>query len=81
MVLKFLFWCKRQFENLIVHKAKKEADLFSKEHNGAKYMVIWAKGKPVVRSKQELKDIIRSGRLPKFMTIQYFERKALYITS
>lgn len=57
--------------------AVKKANKF---HNltGYKYLVLNYKGKPVVKSKQSLKDMIKNGELK--TTIQHLEEIALYKT-
>ena len=52
----------------------------NKFHNltGYKYLVLNYKGKPVVKSKRSLKEMIKNGELN--TTIQYLEQIALYKT-
>ncbi len=78
MVVTFFKWIKRIVENIRIKKAIKKANrLF--DHTGMKFIVIWYDGKPLVKSKQELKKLIQTGFF-KGITIQEIEQKALYKT-
>lgn len=69
---------KRAVENARVKRAVKKANkLF--DATGMKFLVIWYKGKPVVKSKQELKKLVGEGYF-KGLTIQKIEQMALYKT-
>ncbi|MCQ2317970.1 MAG: hypothetical protein MJZ90_03505 [Bacteroidales bacterium] len=68
---------KKLFQQLRLKHAIKKANKF---HNltGYKYLVLNYKGKPVVKSKRSLKEMIKNGELN--TTIQYLEQIALYKT-
>ncbi|MBR4137823.1 MAG: hypothetical protein IKU05_05370 [Bacteroidales bacterium] len=68
---------KKLFQQLRLNHAIKKANKF---HNltGYKYLVLNYKGKPVVKSKRSLKEMIKNGELN--TTIQYLEQIALYKT-
>lgn len=68
---------KKLFQVLRLKHAIKKANKF---HNltGYKYLVLNYKGKPVVKSKQSLKEMIKSGKLK--TTVQRLEEIALYKT-
>lgn len=68
---------KKLFQWLRLKHAIKKANRF---HNltGYKYLVLNYKGRPIVKSRQSLKDMIKNGELK--TTIQRLEEIALYKT-
>lgn len=68
---------KKLFQALRLKHAIKKANKFH-DLTGYKYLVLNYKGKPVVKSKQSLKEMIKSGKLK--TTVQRLEEIALYKT-
>lgn len=57
---------------------KKANRLFNR--TGMKFLVLWYKGKPLVKSKQELKRLVSKGYFQKGITIQKIEAMSIYQT-
>jgi hypothetical protein len=72
-------WLKKKWENYVTRKAVEKAnDMFNK--TGSKILVLWYKGRPLVKSKQHFKELIKRGEFVKGMTIQDIENMAIYKT-
>ncbi len=72
-------WIKRKRENYLTRKAVEKANnMFNK--TGLKILVIWYKGRPLVKSKQNIKDLIKAGTFVKGLSIQDIEKLAIYKT-
>lgn len=72
-------YIKRKIENGKVKRAIRKANWMF-EKTGAKFFVIWYKGGCLVKSKQNLKELIKNGTFKKGLTIQDIEALALYCT-
>lgn len=70
---------KKRYENYLIQKAIKKANKYF-QATGMKFLVIWYKNKPLVKSKQELRKLIKQGYFKKGLTIQKIEKMALYST-
>lgn len=78
-IVRAAIWLKKKRENYLVRKAVEKAnDMFNK--TGSKILVIWYKGRPLVKSKQHFKDLIKQGTFVKGLTIQDIENMAIYKT-
>ena len=78
-MLKFFFFLKRKYENTLVKRAARKANRYF-EKTGNKFFVLWYNGKPLVKSKQNLKELIKEGTFKKGLTITNIEKMALYCT-
>ena len=78
-IVKAFKWLKKKYENILVKRAIRKANLFFNK-TGQKFLVVWVKGRPVVKSKQELKRLVKSKYFVKGLTIQDIERMAIYKT-
>ena len=74
-ILKFIGWVQHQRLKLAIRKANK---MFAA--TGMKFLVLRYKGRFLVKSKQELKKLIKSDFFKKGFTIQTVEKIALYKT-
>ncbi len=70
---------KKRYENYLVQKAIKKANKYF-QATGNRFLVVWYDGKPLVKSKQELRKLIKQGYFKKGLTIQKIEKTALYST-
>ena len=68
------------FRELQVKKAVKKANQWAKL-TGHRYIVYWYKGKPVVKPKYELKNLIKKGVFAKGTTIQKIQDNAIHVTA
>ena len=50
------------------------------EKTGAKFFCLWYKGRPLVKSKQNLKELIKNGAFQKGLTIHDIEKLAFFVT-
>jgi hypothetical protein len=50
------------------------------EKTGAKFFCLWYNGKPLVKSKQNLKELIKDGTFKKGLTIHDIEALAFFVT-
>jgi len=78
-MLKIFISVKRFFENLAVKRAVRKANRYF-EQTGNKFFVLWYNGKPLVKSKQNLKELIKNKTFKKGLTINDIEKMALYCT-
>ena len=78
-MVKLIIWFKKWNQNRKLKNAIKKADWMAKKSR-AKFLVLYYNGKMLVKSKQQLKKMIRDGFFIKGFTIQKAEQIALYIT-
>ena len=78
-MLKFFFFLKRMYENILVKRAVRKANRYF-QITGNKFFVIWYKDHCLVKSKQNLKEMIKLGEFEKSITIARIEKMALFCT-
>lgn len=78
-MVKIYFWLANQRRKYLMRKAIQKANWMF-EKTGAKFFCLWYKGKPLVKSKQNLKELIKEGAFKKGMTIHDIEALAFYAT-
>jgi hypothetical protein len=78
-MVRLLITIKKRLDNARIKRAIRKAnDYFNR--SGIKFYVLWYKGKPLVKSKSELKKLIADGYFQKGFTIHHIEQLALYKT-
>lgn len=78
-MVKIYFWLANQRRKYLMRKAIQKANLMLGK-TGAKFYCLWYKGKPLVKSKQNLKELVKQGVFQKGMTIHDIENLAFYKT-
>lgn len=79
MIVKIYFWfANKRRQRLMRHAIRKANWMFEK--TGAKFYCLWYKGKPLVKSKQNLKELVKQGVFQKGMSIHDIENLAFYKT-
>lgn len=78
-MVKIYFWLINQRQKSRMRSAIRKANWMF-EKTGAKFFCLWYKGKPLVKSKQNLKELIKDGTFKKGLTIQDIEAMAFYCT-
>ena len=79
MIVKLFFWLINQRQQRRARRAIRKANWMF-EKTGAKFFCLWYKGRPLVKSKQNLKELIKEGTFKKGLTIQDIEAMAFYTT-
>lgn len=79
-MVKLIIRFKKWNQNRKLKNAIKKADWMAKKSR-AKFLVLYYKGKMLVKSKQQLKKMIKDGVFVKGFSIQKAEEIALYITN
>ena len=78
MVIIYLWFVKKHRQRLMRRAIRKANWMFEK--TGAKFYCLWYKGKPLVKSKQNLKELVKQGVFQKGMSIHDIENLAFYKT-
>jgi len=78
-MVKMYFWLINQRQKSRMRRAIRKANWMF-EKTGAKFFCLWYKGRPLVKSKQNLKELIKDGTFKKGMTIQDIEALAFFCT-
>ena len=78
-MVKMYFWLINQRQKSRMRRAIRKANWMF-EKTGAKFFCLWYKGRPLVKSKQNLKELIKEGTFTKGLTIQDIEKLAFYCT-
>ena len=78
-MIKIYSWYINQRQQRRARRAIRKANWMF-EKTGAKFFCLWYKGKPLVKSKQALKDLIKDGQFKKGLTIHDIEALAFFVT-
>ena len=79
MIVKLYFWLINKRQKRRARRAIRKANWMF-EKTGAKFFCLWYKGRPLVKSKQNLKQLIKDGTFKKGLTIQDIEAMAFFCT-
>jgi len=78
-MVKIYYWFANRRRNRLAKRAIRKANWMF-EKTGAKFFCLWYEGKPLVKSKQNLKELIKQGTFKKGLTIQDIEALAFFVT-
>ena len=79
MIVKLYFYLANQRQQRRARRAIRKAN-YMFEKTGAKFFCLWYKGKPLVKSKQNLKELVKDGTFQKGLTIHDIEKLAFFAT-